>query len=87
MERVRVADLKAKLSEYLREASAGETVVVMNRSQPVAMLGPYRASAGGPGARPPRQGAPAPGSIALPPPLLGLGLDVVDLLLEDRRGQ
>ena len=38
--RVAVAELKARLSEYLRQARAGETVVVTDRGTPVARLGP-----------------------------------------------
>ena len=37
---VSVATLKARLSEYLRSARAGETVVVTDRGTPVARLGP-----------------------------------------------
>jgi prevent-host-death family protein len=41
MERkVSVGTLKAKLSEYLRRARAGESVVVTDRGRPVARLGP-----------------------------------------------
>lgn len=39
-ERVSVATLKARLSEYLRRARAGEPVVVTDRGIPVARLGP-----------------------------------------------
>jgi antitoxin Phd_YefM of type II toxin-antitoxin system len=35
---VSVRDLKAKLSRYLREAHAGQDVVVTSRGQPVARL-------------------------------------------------
>jgi len=38
--RVPVAMLKARLSEYLRRAKAGEAVVVTDRGTPVARLGP-----------------------------------------------
>jgi prevent-host-death family protein len=37
---VPVAVLKARLSEFLRRAKAGETVVVTDRGQPVARLCP-----------------------------------------------
>lgn len=39
-ERVPIATLKARLSEYLRKAKAGEAVVVTDRGTPVARLGP-----------------------------------------------
>lgn len=38
---VKVAELKAKLSAYLRSARAGHTVVVCDRDTPVARLVPY----------------------------------------------
>ncbi|MBI4468189.1 MAG: type II toxin-antitoxin system prevent-host-death family antitoxin [Acidobacteria bacterium] len=37
---VRVAEMKANFSEYLRRASAGERVTVMKRDRPVAQLVP-----------------------------------------------
>ena len=42
---VSVANLKARLSEYLRTARAGEVVVVTDRGQPVAQLGPLEGAA------------------------------------------
>ena len=38
MERVSIGRLKARLSEYLRRAKAGEGVVVTDRGRPVARL-------------------------------------------------
>ena len=38
--RVAIGTLKAKLSEYLSRAKAGEAVVVTDRGTPVARLGP-----------------------------------------------
>lgn len=37
---VGVRELKAKLSEYIGRASAGETVIVTDRGRPVAQLAP-----------------------------------------------
>ncbi len=37
---VAVRELKAKLSAYLRQASAGETITVTDRGRPVAVIGP-----------------------------------------------
>lgn len=42
---VSVATLKARLSEYLRTARAGEVVVVTDRGTPVARLGPLEGTA------------------------------------------
>jgi len=41
MARVGVAELKAKLSAYLRRAERGEEIVVLDRDAPVAKLTPY----------------------------------------------
>lgn len=37
---VAVRELKAKLSAYLKRASAGELITVTDRGRPVAVLGP-----------------------------------------------
>ena len=41
MSDVKVSDLKAKLSAYLAEVRTGKTVVVYDRSTPIARLVPY----------------------------------------------
>ncbi len=41
MERVSVAELKAKLSHYLREVREGASFTVVSRDIPVAALGPW----------------------------------------------
>ena len=40
MERVSVRELRQNLSKYLRRVERGERLVVTERRQPVAMLGP-----------------------------------------------
>ena len=40
MERVTVAELKSRLSHYLREVRAGKSFTVVSRDIPVANLGP-----------------------------------------------
>jgi prevent-host-death family protein len=42
MTRVGVAELKAKLSEYLARVRAGEEVVVTDRGRPIARIAPPR---------------------------------------------
>jgi prevent-host-death family protein len=82
MERVRIAELKARLSHYLRLVRSGTRVVVLDRDRPVARLEPVEAT--GPlRTRGPAPGAPKPGAIAPAPPL-GHDGDIVDLLLEER---
>lgn len=44
-ERVSIGRLKARLSEYLRRARAGEVVVVTDRGRPVARLAPLEGEA------------------------------------------
>lgn len=84
MKTVRIAELKAKLSEYLRGVRRGESVTVMDRNTPVAMITPYNSGAGTLTIRPPLVGAPRPGNISLPPPL-ATQTDVLDLLLAERQ--
>jgi len=43
MDTVSVAELKSKLSHYLREVRAGRSFTVTSRDIPVATLGPWRA--------------------------------------------
>jgi prevent-host-death family protein len=42
MKNAMVSELKARLSSYLAEIRAGQTVVVYDRKTPVARLVPYR---------------------------------------------
>lgn len=40
MRRVKISELKAHLSEYLRAAQRGEQILVCDRNTPVALFGP-----------------------------------------------
>lgn len=42
MKTAKIAELKAKLSSYLAEVRAGDTVVVYDRKTPIARLVPYQ---------------------------------------------
>ena len=44
MRTVGLKSLKNKLSEYVRLAAAGETIIITDRDRPVAEIGPPRAS-------------------------------------------
>ena len=46
MKVINVTELKAHLSKYLRQASRGAHIVVADRDQPVAELGPLRSESG-----------------------------------------
>ena len=83
MKTVRIAELKARLSEYLREVRRGRTFTVLDRETPIARLVPYE-DVPGLTIRRPRPGAPAPGEFRFPPPL-DLQVDAVALLLEERQ--
>ena len=43
MSNVRIADLKARLSEHLRAVRNGDTITVFDRATPVARIVPYTA--------------------------------------------
>ena len=45
---VNVSELKRRLSHYLREAAKGGRIVVLDRKEPVAELGPVEVSAASP---------------------------------------
>ena len=85
MKQVRIAELKAKLSEYLRAVRRGETIAVLDRETPVAQIVPVR-SASALRVRKPAPGSLPPNRIPLPKPAK-LSVDVVQLLLEERQGQ
>jgi prevent-host-death family protein len=83
MRTVRIAELKSRLSEYLRAVRNGETISVLDRETPVAQIIPVRD-------RPmlrirkPAAGTPPPNRVKLPKPLK-LDIDIVQLLLEERQ--
>lgn len=77
---VRIAELKSRLSAYLRRVKRGETVTVMDRDTPVAQLVPLQAP------QTPlhiRRARGKLGELRLPPPLR-MRSDIVKLLLEER---
>jgi prevent-host-death family protein len=84
MRSVRIAELKARLSAYLRAVRAGETIAVLDRETPVAQVVPIRGQARLK-VRKPAPGAPAPNRVRLPKPLK-LNVDVLKVLLEERQG-
>ena len=84
MKQVRIADLKARLSEYLRAVRRGETITVLDRETPVAQIVPVRDRAAL-RVRKPAPGTPPPNRVPLPKPAK-LNVDVVQLLLEERQG-
>jgi antitoxin (DNA-binding transcriptional repressor) of toxin-antitoxin stability system len=83
MKKVRIAELKARLSEHLREVRRGVTYAVMDRDTPVARLMPYSNEGEGLRIRPPRGRYPSFQKVPLPPPVR-LKVDAVKLLIEER---
>lgn len=83
MKEVRIAELKARLSEYLRAVRRGETITVLDRETPIATIVPMRAS---PKLqiRMPAPGTPPPNKVPLPRRSKER-IDIVALLLEERQ--
>ena len=83
MRSVGIAELKAKLSEFLREVRKGHSITVFDRDVPVARIVPYEHEADGLVIRKSTSKLPF-GRIPLPKPYRG-DVDVVGLLLEERQ--
>jgi prevent-host-death family protein len=79
MSNVRIADLKARLSEHLRSVRNGDTITVLDRDTPVARIVPYTA--------PPLEIRPAKRRLRdlKVPRKPSKRTDSVGLLVEDRR--
>jgi prevent-host-death family protein len=83
MRQVGIAELKSRLSEFLRVVQDGETIAVHDRNRAVAHIVPIRER---PGLRV-RKPAPAsqkPNKVPLPKPVAHK-IDIVQLLLEERQ--
>ena len=85
MRYVKIAELKARLSEYLRYVRRGHVVTILDRDTPVARLVPME-GADALRVRQPAKRVRKLQDVPLPRPLR-VGLDVVDLLLEERQGE
>ena len=81
MTKVGIAQLKAHLSRYVRDIRRGETVVVLDRNEPVARIVPFQSLETILPVRGPLQ--PLQG-YALPP-RLSPAVDSLPALLEERR--
>ena len=84
-DRVGVAELKARLSEYLRRVRRGETITVLDRETEIARILPL-ADADPLSVRPPAKGVARIQDVSLPPPL-GLEVDVLELIREERQAE
>jgi prevent-host-death family protein len=83
MKQVRIAELKAKLSEYLRAVQGGESIAVLDRNTAIAQIVPIR-DRQALRIRRPAVGSPAPNKVPLPKPAQ-LKVDILELLLEERQ--
>ena len=85
MKAVKIADLKSHLSRHLRDVRGGRPLTVLDRNTPVARLVPID-SGDDVVITPPGEGASDLADVKLPPPSK-LKVDVVKLLLDDRRSR
>jgi prevent-host-death family protein len=83
MQQVRIAELKSKLSEFLRAVRSGESITVLDRNTSIAQIVPM-AERPGIRIRRPVTGSPPPNKVALPKPA-NVGSDILKLLLEERQ--
>ena len=86
MDAVRIAELKARLSEYLRRVRRGRTFIVTDRETPIAQIIPYQPGPASLTVRNPTPDAPRLAAIRMPPPLR-IKADVVELLARERGDQ
>lgn len=80
---VGIAELKSRLSEYLRRVRRGARITVLDRKTPIARLEPVARGPASLTVRSPAPDAPKPRDVRFPPPLK-LGADVLRLLDEER---
>jgi prevent-host-death family protein len=83
MKRVGIAELKSRLSEFLRVVQGGESIAVHDRNRAVAHIVPIR-ERHGLRVRKPAIGSPKPNKVPLPK-AAAKKIDVVQLLLEERQ--
>lgn len=86
MKQVGIAELKAKLSEYLRHVRRGDSLTIVDRRSPIARIVPYSTASEPLTVRPPIAEISKPAEVPLPPPTR-LGFDVVEILLDDRASE
>jgi prevent-host-death family protein len=83
MKHVGIAELKSRLSEFLRIVEAGESIAVLDRNRPIAHIVPIKER---PALRirKPVAGSVPPNRVSLPK-AAQIDFDVLDLLLEERQ--
>lgn len=82
MSEAKISEFKSHLSAFVARARSGETIVILDRSTPVAQLGPLTEPRGALIVREGR--GPVPPAPSRRRPRLSEAIDVVALLREDR---
>lgn len=82
MNKVRIAELKARLSHHLRTVRSGRTLTVVDRNTPIARIVPYEDSA----PLEVRRALRKPRDLRLPP-RPSKSTDSLAVLLQDRAGR
>ena len=83
MKQIGVAELKSRLSEFLRLVQGGESILVMDRNREIAQIVPV-AERPGIRIRKPVASSPKPNKVSVPKASRP-HVDVVDMLLEERQ--
>jgi antitoxin (DNA-binding transcriptional repressor) of toxin-antitoxin stability system len=86
MKSVKIAELKARLSEHLRQVRRGHVLTVLDRDTPVAQLAPYMKEADALRVRHPLRRVASLHEVPIPPPLK-IDIDAADLLAEERQSE
>lgn len=84
MKQVGIAELKSRLSEFLRIVQGGESIAILDRNRPVAQIIPVR-DPSRLRIRKPALGSPTPNKVSLPEPTTET-IDIVQMLLVERQG-
>ena len=86
MKRIKIAEFKARLGEHLRAVRGGESLIVLDRDNPIARVVPYATGEEPLITRKPVGKHRSLQNVPIPSRLRIKG-DVVALLLEDRQGE
>jgi len=84
MKHVGIAELKSRLSEFLRVVQGGESIAVLDRNRAVAHIVPVldRSALR---IRKPAIDSPKPNKVSLPQSIANK-IDILELLMEERQG-
>lgn len=83
MKQVGIAELKSRLSEFLRVVQGGESIAVLDRNRAVAHIVPIPERLGL-RIRMPGSNCPKPNKVPLPK-TVAQKIDILELLLEERQ--